>query len=98
MQWRPDDRQLLIRGIRPNHPIDLYTVNLDGSDLHPLSLPSRELYGPERDLTGIAWLPPCAKPVTVAVSGVFGAVAGKGSRIAYAPPLSAGVRVPQERV
>ena len=52
VQWRPDDRQLLIRGIRPNHPIDLYTVNLDGSDLHPLGLPSPELYGPDWDLTG----------------------------------------------
>ncbi len=57
VQWRPDDRQLLVRGIRPNHPMDLYTVNLDGSDLHPLGLPSRLLFGPDWDLTGIAWLP-----------------------------------------
>jgi Tol biopolymer transport system component len=57
VQWRPDDRQLLIRGIRQNHPIDLYTVNLDGSNLHPLGLPSPEIFGPDWDLTGITWLP-----------------------------------------
>ena len=57
VQWRPDDRQLLVRGIRPNHPMDLYTVNVDGTDLRPLGLPSPELYGPEWDLSGIAWLP-----------------------------------------
>lgn len=57
VQWRPDDRQLLVRGVRPNHPIDLYTVNVDGSGLRPLGLPSPELFGPNSDLTGIAWLP-----------------------------------------
>jgi len=57
VQWRPDDRQLLFRGTRPNVSIDLYTVNLDGSGLHPLGLPSPQIFGPNWDLTGIAWLP-----------------------------------------
>jgi hypothetical protein len=36
--------------------------------------------------------------VTVAVSGVLGFDAGNGCSTAYAPPLSAGVRVPYARV
>lgn len=57
VQWRPDDRQLLVRGKRPDGTLDLYTVNVDGSGLHGLGLPSPQIFGPDWDLTGITWLP-----------------------------------------
>ncbi|HET9615417.1 MAG TPA: hypothetical protein VFP22_11440 [Candidatus Limnocylindrales bacterium] len=57
VQWRPDDRQLLVRGTKPDGSIDLYTVNLDGSGLHRLGLPSHQIFGPDWDLTGITWMP-----------------------------------------
>src|SRR6266576_6404918 len=75
------------------------TVTFDPTGASPVTNPACE---PRATRTapsaGIGWLPPGRYPVTVAVSALFGAEAGKGCRTAYAPPLSAGVRAPQEGV
>ncbi len=55
--WRPPDgRQLLLRMDLDTH-MDLYTVKVDGSNLHPLGLPSPMLLGSQWELTGSTFSP-----------------------------------------
>ncbi len=56
--WRPPDgRQLLIRMNLHTNRMDLYTANPDGTNLHPLGLPSPMLFGPQWELTGSTFSP-----------------------------------------
>jgi hypothetical protein len=53
----PDGRQLLVRMNLHTNRMDLYTLNVDGTDLHPLGLASPMLFGPQWELTGSTFSP-----------------------------------------
>jgi hypothetical protein len=55
-QWRPpDDRELLLRAMRPDGSVDLFTIRPDGSDVQALGLHGSGLMGPDADFSGAGW-------------------------------------------
>jgi len=56
VQFRPPDgRQLAVRATDAGNRTDIYTVNVDGTDLKELHLSSDGSMGPDHDLSGLAW-------------------------------------------
>jgi Tol biopolymer transport system component len=57
-QWRPPfGADIAVRATDPSGRIDIFTLHADGTGLHPLGLHSNGAFGPERDLSGLAWSP-----------------------------------------
>lgn len=57
-QWRPPfGAEVAVRATDSSGRIDIFTVRADGTGLHRLGLHSSGAFGPDYDLSGVAWSP-----------------------------------------
>jgi Tol biopolymer transport system component len=80
--WQPPDgRLILFHGLRLDGSVDLYTVQPDGSGLHPLGLAARSAYGTRYTLSGATWAPD-GRSILVNAVGLDGSGPAERFRVA----------------